>query len=514
MTLAYNPSLLNVTGYSITGLGDPSDSSVTTFDTSTAGLVNITFTTSTGIVLGSGGSQVFLSLESNVPSTAGYQAKEILDLQNIHINAGSITALDDAAIHVSGFLGDATGDGIYTGLDAQRISRVAVGLDPGFWQWVLADPLIVGDVNGDNQLTGLDALQIARQAVGITQANIPLLTGVTPGIAGPDPVLSIPTDFAAKPQAMVQVPVNLDHSAGLASVDLAIAYDTSRLDVSSSADVQRGSLTSSFDSFTVNVDQAAGLIRISGYRSAGPVAGSENGSLAVINFQVRANAPAGSAIINLLQNAGNTWSLPGGTDARGNDFLFDLQPGVSNATGDPLDGVINVTPAKLSVPSPAVAADRVVVSPIIPEALAQSGDFVGDIPQHRIISPTVGGAYPPAADTANLAALIRLLVSSAMASYYTTAKPDVNANVVPRTGDGVPTTLLADDGRMTAPASFAADIFFSQYPAIVQNGIVGSGQDLLAEKDLAGLITAETAAFFFDDSGEDIPARLDDVRMP
>ncbi len=227
LTLAYNPSLLNVTGYSIAGLSDPGDSAVTTFDTSTAGLVNISFTTSTGIVLGPGGSQVFLSLQSNVPSTAGYQAKEILDLQNIQINGGSITALDDDAIHVSGFLGDATGDGIYTGLDAQRISRVAVGLDTGFRQWVLADPLIVGDVSGDNVLTGLDALQIAREAVGITQSNIPILSAMTPTIAGPDPVVSIgqaevrgqgsEVSPDAQPGSMVVVPVNLN--PGLTPLD-------------------------------------------------------------------------------------------------------------------------------------------------------------------------------------------------------------------------------------------------------------------------------------------------------
>ena len=93
LTLKYDPSLLNVTNYSITtSLGDPADSSVTTFDTSTAGLVNITFTTSTGIVLGPGGAQAFLTLQSNVPSTAYYAAKEILDLQNIDINNGSFTS--------------------------------------------------------------------------------------------------------------------------------------------------------------------------------------------------------------------------------------------------------------------------------------------------------------------------------------------------------------------------------------------------------------------------------------
>ncbi len=450
LTLAYDPSLLNVdpSQFSIAGLNDPSDSAVTTFDASTAGLINITFTTSTGIVLGPGGSQTFISLYTAVPSTANYASKEILDLQNISINAGSITPVDDAAVHVSGFLGDSNGDeGYNTGQDAQRIARVAVGIDSGFKAWVLADTLIVGDVNGDQQLTGLDALVMARQVVGIIQSVIPQLPLVTPAILGPDPVLSIPTTFNAAPGSAVQVPVNLDHSAGLDSVNVAIAYDPSRLAVSA-ADVQRGSLTQTFDSFAVNVDEVAGIIRISGYRTAGPLAGFAAGSLAVINFQVRADAPAGPTIINLLQNAGTTWTLLGGTDAQGNDFLFDLQPPVSNVAGDPLDGRINVTPAKPSAPSPAVPADRVVISPIIPEALVQSG--------------------------------------------YTTAGPDVSANVIPRTEDVAPTTLLAGDGPVTVPASLAADIFFSRHPAVVQNDIAGSEP---------GLLAPETAAFFLDDSG-------------
>ncbi len=367
LNLAYDPNLLTVSG------------------AATLGLAVVTYSSPTGIVLGPNESAIFATVTASVPSTAGYQAKEILDLQDININGGSFTsgnglAIDDAAIHVSGFIGDATGDGIYTGLDAQRISRVSVGLDPGFRQWVLVDPLIVGDVNGDNQLTGLDALQIARQAVGITQSNIPVLPAVTPVIVGPDPVVSIGQAVvsgqwsvvsrqqaagsgqqaaggrqqaagsrqqaagSAKPQAVV-VPVNLDHSDGLASVNLAISYDTSRVDVASAADVVRGSLTQSFDNFTVNIDGAAGIIYISGYRSAGPLAGFGSGSLALISFQVRADAPAGPAVINLLENAGSVRTALGGTDAQGNDFLFDLEPRPSNVAGDVLDGRINVSDA-------------------------------------------------------------------------------------------------------------------------------------------------------------------------
>ena len=264
--------------------------------TSTPGVAIVTFSSS-GLILGPSGGAIFANLTVSVPSTAGYGEKEILDLQNIQINGGAISALDDAAIHVSGFLGDATGDGIYTGEDALRIARVAVGIDPGFLQWVLADPLIVGDVSGDQVLTGLDALIVARQAVGITQSVIPEIPpGVTTGIAGADPVVSIGTAVSAKPQAAnakpqaanaksqatVVVPVNLDPGAyaprlaGLDSVNLAIAYDTSRVDVVSAVDVVRGSLTQTFDNFTVNVDRAAGIIYISCYHglvSGGVVSG-------------------------------------------------------------------------------------------------------------------------------------------------------------------------------------------------------------------------------------------------
>ncbi len=355
LKLVYDPILLTISN--VPGAVDT---------TSTPGVAIVTYSSS-GLILDPGGDAIFANLTAAVPSTAGYGEKEILDLQNISINGGSITALDDDAVHVAGFLGDATGDGIYTGLDAQRISRVAVGLDPGFRQWVLADPLIVGDVSGDNQLTGLDALQIARQAVGITQGNVPVLPAVTPAIVGADPVVSIGqaevrgqgsavssqgsevrdqrSEIIAKPQAVV-VPVNVDHADGLSAVNLVIAYDTSRVDVASAADVVRGSLTQTFDNFTVNIDGAVGIIYISGYRglvSGGVVSGEwSGGSLALISFQVRADAPAGAAVINLMQNAGSAWTALGGTDGQGNDFLFDLEPRPSNAAGDVLDGRIEM----------------------------------------------------------------------------------------------------------------------------------------------------------------------------
>ncbi len=449
LTLAYDPSLLSVTGYSIDGLSDPGDSSVTTFDTSTAGLVKITFTTSTGIVLSPGGSQTFLSLKSNVPSTAGYEAKEILDLKNIAIGTttGAITPIDDAAIHAAGYLGDAAGLEItYTGQDALDISRVAVGLDAGFKAWVLADPLIVGDISGDHVLTGLDALEVARQAVGITQSTIPVLKGLTPALLGPDPVLNIPETFSAVAGSTLQVPVNLNHSDGLDAVDLAISYDTSRLDVLSPSDIKLGSLTGAsgtdaagnpltFNNFVVNLDRANGIIRLIGYRTAGPLHGLGSGSLAIIDFQVKSDAPVGAAIVNLMQNVGGTWSLPLGTDVQGNDFAFDLQPRASNAAGDPLDGRINVLPAPTTITAQVSASST-------------SGPLVSQLDVGRIDNPSYAG-LPAEVDIGSAPSLaVRLVTSDAPSTPVMIATgKTVRFQYVPP-ANGTPVTSGANDAAM------------------------------------------------------------------
>ena len=62
------------------------------------------------------------------------------------------------------------------------------------------------------------------------------LPGLTPVMGGPDPLISIPTDLVAAPGATVWVPVNLQESEGIESVDIALAYDTSRLEVLSPAE--------------------------------------------------------------------------------------------------------------------------------------------------------------------------------------------------------------------------------------------------------------------------------------
>ena len=178
LALAYNPSLLTITA--VTAVPGSATASVDT--TSTSGLALITFTDASGLVLqpanAAGDAKDFVHLTANVPSTAPYGAKEILDLQSIDINQGTYTsaggtALDDAAMHAVGFLGDTAMEGQYGVTDALYAAQVAVSLQTGFKDWALVDPIVIGNVTGDGQVSVDDALALAQTAVSITPSPNP-----------------------------------------------------------------------------------------------------------------------------------------------------------------------------------------------------------------------------------------------------------------------------------------------------------------------------------------------------
>ncbi|HXG09537.1 MAG TPA: Calx-beta domain-containing protein, partial [Gemmataceae bacterium] len=123
--------------------------------------------------------------------------------------------------------------------------------------------------------------------------------------------LSIPTGIIRSPGQEVLVPVNLDDSEGLVAADVAISYDTTRLELVTDGPnppVQKGTLTSDFDVFLANTNPAPsasppipGAIRVGLGRTAGPITGRGAGSILQINFRVRAGAVDGPAFINLME---------------------------------------------------------------------------------------------------------------------------------------------------------------------------------------------------------------------
>jgi hypothetical protein len=190
-------------------------------DTSSPGQIVVTFTSPT-TPLPSGTSRL-ITLDATVPGDAPYGAVHVLDVSAVSINAGTIPATADDALHATSYFGDATGNEDYSGLDAQRVARVAVGLDDGFEAYPSIDPVIIADVTGNGALSGLDAQRIAQEAVGLDPDEIPPLPAQgSPLRAAPrrpdnQPVSRQPesgTDF----QHLQFHPQEPESSAGLLSV--------------------------------------------------------------------------------------------------------------------------------------------------------------------------------------------------------------------------------------------------------------------------------------------------------
>jgi Cohesin domain len=147
------------------------------------------------------------------------------------------------------------------------------------------------------------------------------------------------------------VPVKLDVSNGVNQANLVLSYDTSRLQL---VDVQACSLTQPAEGFTISTDTnpQAGIVVVNA-SSAQPLSGQGAGSLAVLVFQVRAGAPAGTAFVNLDASVpasasailGAQWTQLSGVDGQGDPAVFVLSPVTIYAPGSPDDGLVNVLPA-------------------------------------------------------------------------------------------------------------------------------------------------------------------------
>ena len=131
--------------------------------------------TASGLELAENMGDLF-KLATAIPESATYLASQVLRLAGVELRGAAdelIPARGDEAVHVSVYVGDATGNEIYSGLDASWLARIAVGLDTGFDGLGTVDPMIVGDVTGNGAISALDASFVARKAVGLEQPGIP-----------------------------------------------------------------------------------------------------------------------------------------------------------------------------------------------------------------------------------------------------------------------------------------------------------------------------------------------------
>ena len=295
LVLDYDWSVLNVTGASLAA-GVPGDWLLTTVDLTVDGRVVLEASGATGLPAGA---TAIIDLTASVPVGAQYGAAQILRISSLELNGGAIDGVADQAVHKVAYLGDATGNRGYSGLDASFLARVAAALDTGFDAFELTDPVIIGDTADSGSVSSMDTTYVAGKAVGLSQPQIPDLpasNSATPIPMGIEPTVSIPAEIRGVPGSTSHATADIDDAAGLQAFDFTITYDTALLDLSN-ADVSLAGLTATDWSLVSNVNDVAGEIRVVVWATE-PLGGGA-GSLLDMAFQVLAGAETGTTPLDL-----------------------------------------------------------------------------------------------------------------------------------------------------------------------------------------------------------------------
>ncbi len=184
LTVNYNPDMLRITDVMLGA--DAPDGSQVMINAEEPGQATIAFFALDP--LESGAARI-LSLVANVPRSAPYGEAHAVRITGLEVNAGSLAATADEAIHVAAFVGDANRNMRYDVEDARLIARVGVGLDSGLAAdpphadpatevralYPMVDAVIIGDVTGDGTLSALDASDLLRRAIGLPTPGIPAI---------------------------------------------------------------------------------------------------------------------------------------------------------------------------------------------------------------------------------------------------------------------------------------------------------------------------------------------------
>jgi hypothetical protein len=345
LLIHYDPTRLTInTANPVTVDPDTPAGSQVAVSTSVPGLLVVCFRSPSA--LGAGVTNL-VDLNATVPNNAPYTSKEAITVDEVSATDGSgnaVSVTGDNAVHVVGYLGDASGDGFFNAFDNSLIQRVILTQDTGFGAYKDADPRLVADINGDGFINAFDNSLVQRFILGQNPPQIPPIPNGVTLTQGADPLVYIPKGLTVAPGGSVSVPVNFLQTAGrpidLGSFDLAIAYDPSAFTVK----VRPGSLAAG-DTFLWWADPSTGLIYISASRQGGPVSlpAGTSGTLAVLDLVALPGAKAGARSLNLL----NSVYADGESRAsRLEDGHLVLSPAPTNGADDPVDGSVVVAGPK------------------------------------------------------------------------------------------------------------------------------------------------------------------------
>jgi hypothetical protein len=341
-TAAFDPRLLSITA-AAAGAGLPARATIG-FATSTFSdgrtQATITVTSPTAIAAGA---ITLATLAAQVPASAAYGAKQVISLDIVSVNGVAQALPESSGLQVVGYLGDATGEGVYSSADAARILRVVGGADSGFAAWRGVAPGVVADANGEGALTAADAALIA------TPAALPAIpAGITLSMASNTPFVSAPTTLAAAPGDTVTVPVAIDRSTVLSGGTIQLSYDPAALTLTAvRADPASG--------LTVNAGAAQdGRVSVTFTQTGG--AASTSGVLALFDFQLSGTLALGTNLVLDLYSVsidGSALSAVPGAD--GADGRIHVRRSTVRA---PLDLSIAAASSALAIAAPAVNPTR------------------------------------------------------------------------------------------------------------------------------------------------------------
>ena len=325
----YDPTILDINGIVLSSL--PSGWSFTV-NSQAEGVFKVSLY-STSLTPLVGLDQVVAELDAVVPDDAPYATSQVIKLTHVRVNEDQLNATGDYAIHKATYLGDTDGDGMYVAYDASLISRVVVGIDSGFDAHDWTDPSIIGDTTGNGDLSGLDASYVLEKSVGLLRPEIPdVPAGVTISIdpGAIDPQLGIGT-VEAHSSTNINVPVTIDIEDGAENVHAAtftVTYDPTKL----SLDTAQVESTGLCDGWTILANETTpGVVTISMYANNGP-SGPVSGEIASLPFTIIAPAATGEYVLDIEKvnesEGGFTW-----TDSVDGAILPRFTPGDANCDG-------------------------------------------------------------------------------------------------------------------------------------------------------------------------------------
>ncbi|TWT91585.1 FG-GAP-like repeat-containing protein [Stieleria varia] len=346
----------NVTGVDFQLVFDPALLDISDFKTNIAGASAILNEVSPGVVrvtvssasdFSTGAGPIELGrFMATVPTTAPYASKHVLRIDELNVEDSvpqPRPSRADSGVHIAAFVGDATGNGVYSSGDTTVLQRLIVGSGTGAVAYQAADPMILMDMNRGGTLTSGDATLVQRVIVGRTVSQVPALPDglVRPEPNGPDPRLFIPRDLSVAANGTVTVPINLlvteQNGISVSGMDFAVQYDESKFTLDTNS-FRTGAMLGPGYSVVSNVE-TPGVIRVTLSKADGVELSFEAlGTVFQFDLTAHSDAAPGESSINLLRNFEGTV-----TAIADNDVLdLVLDPAPSNADSDSVDGVISI----------------------------------------------------------------------------------------------------------------------------------------------------------------------------